>query len=186
MRAPVRAGLLCAALAVAISGCGSSQPKSAGTQAKLQAAVKRAPGPLARLYSHGGEILDGGPAAYKRQIAALRGYPIVVNKWASWCGPCKFEFPFFQKLAAREGKRIAFLGVDGEDAKSDARAFLKKYPVPYPSFFDPHDKIAALFRGNIGFPTTAFYDQDGKLVYTKPGGYSSLQALEKDVKQYAR
>ena len=49
---------------------------------------------------------------------------MVVNKWASWCGPCRAEFPFFQSQSVKRGKRIAFLGVDGNDNDADAAEFL--------------------------------------------------------------
>ena len=109
-----------------------------------------------------------------------------MNKWASWCGPCRYEFPFFQKQSKQKGKRIAFMAVDGEDARSDAKKFLSEFPVPYPSYFDPDNEIAKTFRGNRAFPTTAFYDSKGELVFTKQGGYPSEAALEKDLQQYAR
>lgn len=173
-------------ISLAIGGCGSSQPKSAYTAAELKAAVKGAPEPLARLYARGGELVDGDPAAYKRQIAALHGYPIVVNKWASWCGPCKLEFPIFQEVVARQGKKVAFLGVDVQDVREDAEEFLKETPVPYPSFFDPRGKIAELLpAATDGLPTTSFYDREGTLVYTKPGPYATRAALEKDLAQHA-
>ena len=111
---------------------------------------------------------------------------MVVNKWASWCGPCRFEFPFFQKQVAKHGRQVAFLAVDGEDARDSAHRFLRKFPVPYPSFFDPHSKIAAVFRGDRVFPTTAYYDSKGALVYTKQGGYASEAVLEKDIARWAR
>lgn len=156
------------------------------TKAQLEKALEGSPAPLAALYSKGGQILDGGPDAYKAQLAKLKGYPVVVNKWASWCDPCRFEFPFFQSQSEKNGKRIAFMAVDGQDARSDAREFLVKYPVPYPSYFDPDDDISKTFRGNRAFPTTAFYDSKGELVFTKQGGYPSEAALEKDLQQYAR
>jgi thiol-disulfide isomerase/thioredoxin len=187
------AGRLAAAIAVvlvlavsALAGCGSKEPKSAATKADFEAALAGAPKPLAKLYGRPGEIVDGGVEAYEIQLRELRGYPVVVNKWASWCGPCRFEFPFFQRLARRYGKRIAFMGVDSRDSKDDARRFLAKYPVPYPSFFDPDGKIARSFRGDRVSPETAFYDGTGQLVYTKPGGYASRAAIAKDIARYAR
>jgi cytochrome c biogenesis protein CcmG/thiol:disulfide interchange protein DsbE len=169
----------------ALAGCGAQEPKSAARAADFKV-LARTPGQLGRLYGRPGGLLDGGPAAFKRQVADLRGHPVVVNKWASWCGPCRFEFPFFQRQALKRGKRVAFMGVNGEDARGPARRFLEKLPVPYPSFFDPHSKIAAVFRGDRAFPTTAYYDSKGELVYTKQGGYSSEAALEQDVVRYAR
>jgi cytochrome c biogenesis protein CcmG/thiol:disulfide interchange protein DsbE len=181
--------LACAVLAVTlalIAGCGQDDPQSAVTQAQLAAALKDSPPPLKRLYAHGGELVDGGADAFQRQIQDLRGYPVVVNKWASWCGPCRFEFPFFQRLVQRQGTRIAFLAVDSRDEKGAARKFLRKFPVPYPSYFDPNGDVARRFRGDRVSPETAFYDRQGKLVYTKPGGYSSQAVLAADIRRYAK
>ena len=186
---PIRctSGLLAAATIVAVlAGCGSTQPKSAATAADFKHALAGAPPALAALYGAPGRVLDGGPSAFKRQIAKLRGHPVVVNKWASWCGPCRFEFPFFQKQVTKRGKSVAFLAVDGEDSKDGAHSFLTKYPVPYPSFFDPHSDIARLFHGDRAFPTTAFYDRGGGIVYVKQGGYASEDSLARDISRYAR
>jgi cytochrome c biogenesis protein CcmG, thiol:disulfide interchange protein DsbE len=169
----------------ALPGCGADEPKSAVAAGDFRA-LARGPGPLARLYSMPGELREGGPAAFKRQLAQLEGTPVVVNKWASWCGPCRFEFPFFQKQVLKRGRRVAFMGVNAEDARDAARRFLEKLPVPYPSFLDPDSKIAAVFRGDRAFPTTAFYDRKGALVYTKQGGYASESALAADIVRYAR
>ena len=175
-----------ATVVAALAGCGADEPKSAVTQAQFKRALAGAPAPLARLYARPGELLEGGPPAFKGQITALRGHPVVVNKWASWCGPCRFEFPFFQKQVSKRGKEIAFLGVDGEDSKDGAARFLAKLPVPYPSFFDPHSDIAKVFHGDRSFPTTVFYDRTGGVEYLKQGGYASEQALARDLERYAR
>ena len=175
------------ALALVVSGCGKSQPPSVATStADFKAALAKAPQPLrTELYSQPSRLLDGGRPAFERKLARLRGYPVVVNKWASWCGPCRFEFPFFQKVSKARGKRIGFMAVDGEDGKGPARKFLRKYPVPYPSFFDSDGEIAKRLEGARAFPVTAFFDRRGKLAYTHQGGYSSAAALTNDIHQYA-
>ena len=86
----------------------------------------------------------------------------MVNKWASWCGPCRFEFPFFQQVAAKRGDEIAFLGVDANDSNDAAETFLEEFPLPYPSFSDPDDDVGKLFEGHF-FPSTALYDAEGEL-----------------------
>jgi thiol-disulfide isomerase/thioredoxin len=144
-----------------------------------------APDPLRALYADRNELLGGGPEAFKKRVAELRGYPIVVNKWASWCGPCRAEFPVFQKAAVQEAKRIAFLGVDSTDNEDQARTFLADFPLPYPSYKDPDLKVARVFNGVGAFPTTAFYDKRGKLAYVHQGPYDSVEELLGDVRKYA-
>jgi cytochrome c biogenesis protein CcmG, thiol:disulfide interchange protein DsbE len=170
----------------ALGGCGGDQPRRAAPAGELEAALKGAPPALERLYSRPNQVVDGGTGAFRRQLEELHGYPVVVNKWASWCHPCRSEFPLFQRVAAAEGKQVAFLAVDSLDSKDGARRFLERYPVPYPSYFDPDGKIARLFRGDRVSPTTAFYDRRGQLVLTKQGQYRSARALAADVARYTR
>lgn len=179
--------LVAAALvALLASGCGSSDDGDVGGKAPdYERALAGAPAPLAALHEQAGELLPGGTEAYEKRIAALRGYPIVVNVWASWCGPCRFEFPTLQKLSARYGKRVAFLGVDAEDSSEEAARFLAEEPVPYPSYSDPDKDIADSLDASFGLPNTAFYDTGGKLVYLKQGPYAEDSELEADVKRYA-
>jgi thiol-disulfide isomerase/thioredoxin len=183
-----RASALAAAATIlaGLAACGSKQPASAASPATYKRALAGAPAPLASLYRHPGALLEGGPSAFERQIAALHGYPVVVNKWASWCGPCRYEFPFFQRQVTKRGKRIAFMAVDGEDSKDGAKRFLAKFPVPYPSFSDPHSDIAKVFHGDRAFPTTVYYDRRGRVEYVKQGGYASEAALARDIGRYAR
>jgi cytochrome c biogenesis protein CcmG/thiol:disulfide interchange protein DsbE len=183
------AAAVLAALAVIVptAGCGNANSSStASREPACNSFPRDSKAALAKLSQQSGEIFDCGVSGFKRQLEALRGYPVVVNKWASWCGPCRFEFPFFRRLAAEHAGKVAFLAVDAEDSKSDARKFLKKFPVPYPSFFDPDSKVATVFRGQRVFPTTAYYDSKGELVLTKQGGYSSQDALENDIARYAK
>jgi cytochrome c biogenesis protein CcmG, thiol:disulfide interchange protein DsbE len=182
----IAAATIVAGAAAFGGGCGAKEPKSAVNAADYKRALAGAPAPLARVYDHPGGLLEGGPEAFKRQIAALHGHPVVVNKWASWCGPCRFEFPFFQKQVSKRGRQIAFLAVDGEDSKDGARRFLARFPVPYPSFSDPHSDIARVFHGDRNFPTTVFYTRDGGIEYVKQGGYASEGALARDLARYAR
>ena len=177
---------MAATILAGLAACGTEQPRSAVSPAAYKRALAGAPAPLASLYDRPGQLLGGGPGAFERQIAALHGYPVVVNKWASWCGPCRFEFPFFQRQVSKRGRRVAFLGVDGEDSKDGAKRFLAKFPVPYPSFFDPHSDIAKVFHGDRAFPTTVYYDRRGGVEYVKQGGYASEAALAQDIDRYAR
>lgn len=179
------AALFALATVLAAAGCGSSEGGDyGGPHPDYAKALAGSPAPLAALHRQANELLPGGTGAYEKRIAALRGYPVVVNVWASWCGPCRFEFPSLQDLSARYGKRVAFLGVNSEDSEDAAATFLGEDPVPYPSFSDPggeiHDSLEAR-----GFPATAFYGRDGELLFIKDGQYADRGALEEDIRRYA-
>jgi cytochrome c biogenesis protein CcmG/thiol:disulfide interchange protein DsbE len=176
-----------AALALAGAGCGAAEHSGdyGGAHPDYAKALAGSPAPLAALHRQGDELLGGGQDAYEKRIAALRGYPVVVNVWASWCGPCRFEFPTLQKLSAKYGKRVAFLGVDSQDSDDAARTFLSEAPVPYPSYTDPDEDIKASLGADFGLPDTAFYDRTGRLVYLKQGPYSDEGELRNDIESCA-
>lgn len=177
---------LAAVLALAVAGCGSSTGGDyGGKHPNYARALAGSPAPLAALHRQADQLLAGGKDAYEGRIAALRGYPAVVNVWASWCGPCRFEFRHFQQAAAGYGKRVAFLGVDSQDSDDAASTFLEEAPVPYPSYTDPGKDIADEVGASLGLPDTAFYDRRGKLVFLKQGPYSDEAALRADIERYA-
>ena len=155
------------------------------TLAEMQRSLQGAPAPLAAVYDKGNTVVGGSTKAFQRQVAALRGHPVVINKWASWCGPCRTEFPIFQHAATQYGKRVAFLGVNANDHETAARNFLKSEALPYPSFSDRNLAIS----GKLGivpiFPTTVFLDANGKRQYIHQGYYTSTDALERDIRRYA-
>jgi cytochrome c biogenesis protein CcmG/thiol:disulfide interchange protein DsbE len=172
-----------------LGGCGSSDngnPDSRLTPEQARAPISGAPAELAAIRSQANQLLDGGTDAFDQRLQALRGTPVVVNKWASWCGPCRFEFPWFQSLAEKRGGEIAFLGVNANDSSGAAEQFLSELPLPYPSYSDPDLTIAEDLGGPpLAMPTTAFYDRSGKLVYTHIGQYQDEAALVAEVDKYA-
>jgi len=175
-----------AATALAATGCGASQGGDfGGKHPDYAAALAGSPPPLAALHRQADELLPGGLDAFRHRLRALAGYPVVVNVWASWCGPCRFEFPLFQRASARYGKRVAFLGVDNQDSEDAAMTFLEEAPVPYPSYTDPDSDIADEIGAGRGLPDTAFYDRGGDLTYVKLGPYSDGAALRTDIERYA-
>jgi thiol-disulfide isomerase/thioredoxin len=173
------AGLGTAAFA---AGCGSSGG-GGSTHPDYAKALRGAPAPLAKLYAQGGRLLPGGKDALEARIAAL-GHPAVVNVWASWCGPCRYEFPMFQEASAKFGKRVAFLGADSEDSEMEAENWLADNPVPYPSYYESGFDYAASLKAS-GPPDTAFYDAAGKRVYVHLGQYANAGDLEEDIRHYA-
>ena len=172
-------------VALGVGGCGASGDGRASKPPDYDRALAGAPAPLAALHRQANALLPGGVDAYEKRIAALRGYPIVVNVWASWCGPCRYEFPAFQRAGARYGKRVAFLGANSQDSDAAAETFLRDNPVPYPSFSDSEEEIAESIDAGRGLPATAFYGSDGELVYTTYIPYESVAALGADIERYA-
>lgn len=173
-------------VALGVSACGSSGGGTSTAKAPdYKRALAGAPKPLAKLYAQGDRLVSGGTSAFGSQLGALRGHPVVVNVWASWCEPCRMEFPYLQRLSAKYGKRVAFVGVDTNDNDAAARTFLAELPLPYPSYTDPNKDIAQSVGATVGLPDTAYYDASGKQVFVKQGQYASEGDFAADIKRYA-
>ncbi|HSD25803.1 MAG TPA: redoxin family protein [Vicinamibacteria bacterium] len=103
--------------------------------------------------------LDGGaPIA----LSTLRGRPVVVNFWATWCVPCLQEHPVLVEAARTLGDRVQFLGVVYEDGEPEVRRFLARRGSAYPSLLDPESRTAIAF-GVFGVPETFFVDGEGRI-----------------------
>lgn len=152
--------------------------------AEVEAALAGSPPPLAALHAQANELLGGGRRALDRRIEDLRGHPVVVNVWASWCGPCRAEMPIFQRVALARGDRIGFLGVDLRDNRRAARRFLARTPLTYPSYEDPDGEIYNGYR-LAGAPSTIYYDARGERTFIHQGPYTSQEDFERDIDRYA-
>jgi cytochrome c biogenesis protein CcmG, thiol:disulfide interchange protein DsbE len=165
------------------SGASSRKPFDL---AKAKRELAGAPAPLAALHTQSAQLLGGGRPAFRRRLAKLEGYPVVVNKWASWCAPCRTEFPIFQSESVAKGKRVAFLGLNAGDSRDPARRFLRASPLPFPSYVDPDEKIAKSIQAPANYPITVFFDARGREVYTHQGGYRKQADLAADLKRYLK
>ena len=184
--AGMRIAVIACGLALILAGCGEKEPKSqAPSKAEVERQLGGAAPKLAALHNQANQLIGGSKSEFQDRMLELRGYPVVVNKWASWCAPCRGEFPAFQQAGLKLGKRVAFLGLDGQDNDGNARKFLKQYPVTYPSYRDPDLKISPTIQAGVAFPTTIFFDRQGKLVYAHPGPYKDAADLIADIKRYA-
>jgi cytochrome c biogenesis protein CcmG/thiol:disulfide interchange protein DsbE len=160
---------------------GTAQPLSSTL---LSARLAHSPPPLAALHAQAGVLLSGEGSALHARLAALRGWPVVINKWASWCEPCQSERLTFQRAAADLGRGVAFLGIDSRDySRADALAFMHAVPPSYPSYYDPSGRLGLATTDSSFTPVTVIYDARGAQ-FIHQGPYLSVSELDRDVRRY--
>lgn len=111
------------------------------------------------IFANGGRL---GPEGTPVTLSKLRGKPVVVNFWASWCAPCHDEAPILQDLNRRFGDKVVFLTVNSEDGPDEARAFLRRYKATFPVVRTGQDTIRRSY-GTNQMPETFVIDPDGAL-----------------------
>jgi thiol-disulfide isomerase/thioredoxin len=175
---PARTALATLALLLspaALAGCshdiGSSGDQGyvagRGIITTLPVSEREQPGEVA------GETIDGEPLA----LDDYAGQVVVVNVWGSWCAPCRAEAPMLAE-AARDlaDQDVAFLGIDSRDpSKSAARAFVRRFDIPYPSIYDQQGRTLLAFRGTLtpnAIPSTVIIDREGRVAASVLGEIS--------------
>jgi len=159
-RASIAVACLLAAAAIVVTAVHFSQPKDAGLPA-VGSVIPVAQRPTAPGIQ--GTTLTG----QHLNVASLRGAPVVLNFWGSWCAPCQAEAPVLAQVARQTGSRAHFVGVDTEDTTSNALAFESAHGVRYPSIADPSDRIAASFGADAPdtTPSTYILDARGRIAW---------------------
>jgi cytochrome c biogenesis protein CcmG/thiol:disulfide interchange protein DsbE len=119
-------------------------------------------------------LADYGPSL---SLSAYSGQPVVVNFWASWCGPCYREAPFLETTWREYGGRVKFIGIDVQDPEDKAAAFLDRFNFTFPNGKDPNMRLYIDY-GLRGLPETFFIRADGTLSYRHIGEISEAQLAE--------
>ena len=147
---------ICLALIVLAAGCSGSGKGPTGPPS----------GPL--LPSSATALPRMDPATFQALLIELRGKPVVVNIWASWCGPCRQEGPELAAVSNAHQGQVQFVGVDIEDQVGQARTFIEQYGWTYPSVFDSTGAIRDSL-GLIGQPDTLVFDAAGRRSFVSSG-----------------
>jgi cytochrome c biogenesis protein CcmG, thiol:disulfide interchange protein DsbE len=166
------------------TGGGSSDGGPGYDLPEAKQRLQGAPAPLAELHTQASTLIGGGKPAFEQRLTSLKGHPVVINKWASWCAPCQAEFGVFESVGTERGKDIAFLGVNGTDKDPAAKRFLAKRWLPFPSYTDPEEDIAQAIEAPKNYPITVFVDKNGKTAFIHSGPYKSDQQLNDDIDKY--
>ncbi|MDA8368754.1 MAG: TlpA disulfide reductase family protein [Nocardiopsaceae bacterium] len=184
----VRVAAALTALATLTAGCaGGLETESGGSDDRYIegdgsstsfAAAEREPAPEVS-----GETLDGEDLS----LADYRGEVLVVNFWASWCGPCRAETPVLNEVHGEyQDEGLALLGVNIKDSETAAKAFEKKQEIGYPSLYDQPGEVPQAFRDTVppaAIPSTLVIDRDGRIAARVIGetSYNQLTGLVEDV-----
>ncbi|QSR29527.1 redoxin [Nocardioides sp. S5] len=124
-----------------------------------------------------GTDLEGGDV----DLADLRGKPVVVNVWASWCPPCITEQPDLNEAVGELGDRVAFVGLNIRDASpEDAQAYVRDLEVPYPSIYSADGAALLPFAGTLtprSIPSTVVLDAEGRIAASVNGRIPTTQTL---------
>jgi len=110
-----------------------------------------------------------GGLGTRSNLAAYRGKVVVLNFWASWCGPCREEAPLLERVHKRiAGDGATVLGVTVRDIEGKSLGFIREFGMSYPSLRDGEGKLAHDY-GSIGVPETFIIDRQGRIVALKRG-----------------
>jgi cytochrome c biogenesis protein CcmG, thiol:disulfide interchange protein DsbE len=183
MRAALLATMVLACACLPLGGCGSAGEPEVVSARTLRAALAGSPRPLARLHSQSGQVLDSSPEGFDARLRALRGFPVVIVGWGSWCPPCRAELPFIQAAALRHGRRVAFLGLDVLDSTVRARELLRGLALPFPHYADANARILRALGGGAGVPTSVFIDRDGHVAFVHQGPFRSVDDITATIRR---
>ena len=178
MTGRVRLAAQGAAVAVVVALLGLLVWKVTRGESEVTSSLSRGGTPHAPAFTL--ERLDGKGTL---SLASLRGRAVVLNFWASWCGPCKDEAPLLQQASQRwRDKGVAFVGIDVKDFRGDAREFLERYGVTYPNVHDGKGSTIGRY-GVTGYPETYFIDARGRVRYRIAGPVDDAQEVDDGIRR---
>lgn len=165
--------LLALFMTISTTACGESSGKSNGESVMAKVSAKHAEFVPFKITSFEGSLID---------IAKLRGNVVVINFWASWCGPCKIEAHALEAAyRAYKDRGVHFVGIAVDDTESNARAFLKRYNISYPNAIDSDNTLSSRYQ-IFAIPTTFVIDKAGLIRYKRQGAVTK-EGLYEEIKR---
>jgi cytochrome c biogenesis protein CcmG, thiol:disulfide interchange protein DsbE len=149
-------------------------------ESEVTAELARGGAPVAPAFTL--ERLDGRGDL---SLESLRGKPVVLNFWASWCSPCKDEAPLLQEASERWGDRVSFVGIDVKDFRADARAFVERFGITYPNVYDGKGSTIGRY-GVTGYPETYFLDAEGRVRHRIAGPVEDADEVDDGIRRALR
>jgi thiol-disulfide isomerase/thioredoxin len=169
-------GALAAVAAIVVLGLADRperpEPERGGGATAARAPALRGAGDPDRM------LKDIAAERFPAVLRAARPRPVMVDFWASWCDPCRFEMPFITHLRAKYHGRIDFIGVNYQDSRGPAEAFVREFKMNFPSYRDPDGKIGEGQGGIIGMPTAIFLDSSGRDIHRQTGAFATEAKME--------
>jgi cytochrome c biogenesis protein CcmG/thiol:disulfide interchange protein DsbE len=173
-----RSRVLAIALAVLATTCTGGGSPDRSPSPSGSPAVRATEAPL--LPATLGSIPEMDVGRFHQLLGQLRGTPVVLNLWASWCGPCAQELPHLVEAARTYGTRVQFLGLDVKDQYAAALGRIGIFKIPYPSVGDPSGAIMTSL-GFLGPPDTIFFDARG-VARSTISGPITVQQLQTELR----
>jgi cytochrome c biogenesis protein CcmG/thiol:disulfide interchange protein DsbE len=166
------------AISSVVLGCKDKDTEAAAAWEKAEKSAKRPEAPRELAPPFTVATLDGGTF----RLEAVRGLPVVINFWASWCGPCRTEAPDIEKVYREfRGVGVEFIGIAVQDTPDNVRGFVRKYGITFKTGLDVSDEIAAAY-GLTGVPQTFIVDRNGRLSHVHIGVISE-DVLTEEIKK---
>jgi thiol-disulfide isomerase/thioredoxin len=175
---------LTAAFALVLAGCDRESTEPAQPEGAAAESGEQLAGKIDRAFV--GEAMPeaelADPEGATLALASLRGKPVLVNLWATWCVPCVTEMPLLDELAGELGESVTVLTVseDIQGAEKVVPFFAERQLANLPQWMDPENALAVAYGGGSGLPLTVLYDAEGKELWRVAGGFdwSSAEARE--------
>lgn len=114
------------------------------------------------------EVIHQGDDGSRLQLSQLRGRPVIIDFWASWCGPCRAQAPIIDEVARAKKSDAIIVGINTNDSRASALSFARGRRLSYPSVFDPSGSVATRYAVRA-MPTMVIIDREGKVRFVQTG-----------------